>query len=208
MSNVTVPERHARLLRPSRLAPAIGTGAPWALWLMGFALMTVVATESLFRDVPPDVAAIASFATYVTAATVALLMVGFMFLFAVCCAAMLSWLRESLRPARVARAVSLAFWAMTANAWIGAILVAIDPPASIDMDALLLPSADENAEDLLGMPWLSELRHASSVAFAAACFILLARSVKPLHALLAVLFASATVVFITSALGWLGDTGL
>ena len=202
------PASHARLAHGFHLAPWIATGAPWALWLIGFAMMTVVATESLFRDVPADVAAIALFAAYVTAATVALLLLGFMFLFALSCSLMLSWLQESLRPALVARAVSLAFWAMTANAWIGALLVAIDPPASIDMDVFLLPSAEEDAEDVLGMPWLNELRYACSVAFAVTCFALLARSVKPLHALLAVLFASATVAFITSAIDWLGDTGL
>ena len=196
------------LARVSRLAPALTAGAPWALWLIGLAAMTVVATESLFRDVPPDVAAIGSFATYVTAATVALLLVGFMFLFAFSCSLMLAWLKESLRPAVVARAVSLAFWAMTANAWIGALFVAVDPPPSIDVDAFLLPSADEDAEGLLGMPWLDELRHICSAVFVVACFVLLARSVKPLHALLAVLFASATVACLTSAIGWLGDTGL
>ena len=190
------------------LVPAAATSAPWVLWLIGFAVMTAVATESLFRDVPPEVAAIGTFATYVTAATVALLLIGFMFLFAFSCSLMLTWLQESLRPAMVTRAVSFAFWAMTANAWIGAFLVAIDPPPSIDMDALLLPSADQDAEDLLGMPWLNELRYVCSVVFAVTCFALLARSVKPLHALLAVLFASATVACVTSAIGWLGDTGL
>ena len=192
----------------SRLAPAVTACAPWVLWLIGLAVMTFVATESLFRDMPPDMAAIGSFATYVTAATVALLLIGFMFLFAFSCSLMLGWLQESLRPAAVARAVSLAFWAMAANAWIGALLVTVDPPPSIDVDALLLPSAAEDAEDLLGMPWLNELRHACNILFAVACFALLARSVKPLHALLAVLFASATVACVTTAIGWLGDTGL
>lgn len=190
------------------LSPAVSTSAPWVLWLIGLGVMTVVATESLFRDVPPDVAAIGTFATYVTAATVALLLVGFMFLFALSCSLMLSWLQESLRPAMVARAVCLAFWAMTANAWIGAVLVFVDPPPSIDLDVLLLPSSDESAEDVLGLPWLNELRNVCSVIFAVACFALLARSVRPLHALLAVLFASATVAFVTAAIGWLGDTGL
>lgn len=196
------------LAQAPRLAPVITASAPWVLWLIGLAVMTVVATESLFRGVSPDVAAIGSFATYVTAATVALLLVGFMFLFAFSCSLMLAWLKESLGPAMVARAVSLAFWAMTANAWIGALLVAVDPPPSIDVDVFLLPSADEDAEDLLGMPWLDELRHVCNVVFVIACFALLARSVKPLHALLAVLFASATVAFVTSAIGWLGNTGL
>lgn len=207
MSKAMLPGNFDFARRP-RLVPAVATGAPWVLWLIGFGVMTVVATESLFRDVPPDMAAIGTFATYVTAATVALLLVGFMFLFAFSCSLMLSWLQESLRPAMVTRAVSLAFWAMTANAWIGALLVALDPPPSIDMDALLLPSTDESAEDVLGMPWLNELRNVCSVIFAVACFALLARSVKPVHALLAVLFASATVAFVTTAIGWLGDTGL
>lgn len=207
MSKAMFPSQasSARGLRP---VPKVTTAAPWVLWMIGFAVMTVVATENLFRDLPPDMAAIGTFATYVTAATVALLLVGFMFLFAFSCSLMLTWLQESLRPAQVTRAVSLAFWAMTANAWIGALLVAIDPPPSIDVDALLVPSADEGAEDLLGMPWLNELRHVCSVVFAVACFGLLARSVRPVHALLAVLFASATVACITSAIGWLGDTGL
>lgn len=207
MSKAMFPSQagSARGLRP---VPKVTTAAPWVLWMIGFAVMTVVTTENLFRDLPPDMAAIGTFATYVTAATVALLLVGFMFLFAFSCSLMLTWLQESLRPAQVTRAVSLAFWAMTANAWIGALLVAIDPPPSIDVDALLVPSADEGAEDLLGMPWLNELRHVCSVVFAVACFGLLARSVRPVHALLAVLFASATVACITSAIGWLGDTGL
>ena len=84
----------------------------------------------------------------------------------------------------------------------------VDPPPSIDVDVLLLPSSDESAEDVLGMPWLNELRNVCSVIFAVACFALLARSVRPLHALLAVLFASATVAFVTAAIGWVGDTGL
>ena len=207
MSKAAFPDRSG-LAQAPRLVPAITASAPWVLWLIGLAVMTVVATESLFRGVSPDVAAIGRFATYVTAATVALLLIGFMFLFAFSCSLMLTWLKESLRPAMVTRAVSLAFWAMTANAWIGALLVAVDPPPSIDVDAFLLPSADEDAEALLGMPWLDELRHVCTVVFVVACFALLARSVKPLHALLAVLFASATVALVTSAIGWLGDTGL
>ena len=196
---------------PARLAylsPVVSATAPWVLWLIGLGAMTVVATESLFRDMPPDMAVIGAFATYITAATVALLLVGFMFLFALCCSLMLAWLKESVRAASVARAVSLAFWAMTANAWIGAVLVLVDPPPSIDMDVLMHPSSDESAEDVLGMPWLNELRNVCSFIFAVACFALLARSVKPLHALLAVLFASATVAFVTTAIGWVGDTGL
>lgn len=207
MSNALVPNRSG-LASLLQFTPAVTASAPWVLWLIGLGVMTVAATESLFRDVPPDLAAIGAFATYVTAATVALLLVGFMFLFALCCSLMLSWLQEPLRPAMVTRAVSLAFWAMAANAWIGAALVLVDPPPSIDMDVLMVPSSDESAEDVLGLPWLNELRNTCSVLFAVTCFALLARSVKPLHALLAVLFASATVAFVTTAIGWVGDTGL
>lgn len=207
MSKFPLPDTWYLARFPYR-SPMVTASAPWVLWMVGLSVMTVAATESLFRDVPPDMAAIGIFATYVTAATVALLLVGFMFLFALSCSLMLSWLQESLPPATVTRAVSLAFWAMTANAWIGAVLVLVDPPPSIDVDVLLLPSSDESAEDVLGMPWLNELRNVCSVIFAVACFALLARSVRPLHALLAVLFASATVAFVTAAIGWVGDTGL
>ena len=191
------------------LSPAVSASAPWALWLIGLGVMTVATTESLFRDAPPAVAAIGTFATYVTAATVALLLVGFMFLFALSCSVMLSWLKESVRAASVARAVCLAFWAMTANAWIGAVLVLVDPPPSNRHRCHCCSHRPtQSAEDMLGLPWLNELRNVCSVIFAVACFALLARSVRPLHALLAVLFASATVAFVTTAIGWVGDTGL
>ena len=192
----------------SRLAVVFAASAPWVLWLAGISVMTVAITESLFADSPPDVAAIASFATYVTTATVALLLAGFMFLFAFSCSLMLSWLKESVRPATVARAVCLAFWAMAVNAWIGAVLVLVEPPPSIHLDELLAMSVEDGAEDSLGLPWLDELQYLSALAFAVACFAALSRHVKRLHALLAVLFASATVAFVTSAIGWLGNTGL
>ena len=194
--------------RHARLVAALESGAPWVLWLIGLAVMTVGATESLFSDSPPEVAVIATFATYVTAATVALLFAGFMFLFAFSCSLMFSWLKESVRPATVARAVCLAFWAMTINAWVGAVLVFVEPPPAIDIDELLAMPADDGAEDILGLPWLDELQYASAIAFAIACFVALSPHVKRLHALLAVLFASATVAFVTSAIGWLGNTGL
>ena len=208
MSKLVLPASRSGLALPPRLAATVGATAPYLLWLIGVAVMTVVATESLLGDAPPDVAAIGAFATYATSATVALLLLGFMFLFAFSCSLMLSWLQEAVRPALVAQAVSLAFWAITANAWIGAVLVVVDPPASLAWDAILLPSGEEEAEDILGMPWLNELRYIASVAFVVVCFVALSRHVKRLHALLAVLFGSATVAFVTSAIGWLGDTGL
>ena len=208
MSKLVVPASRSGFAHTPRFAATVGTAAPYLLWLIGVAVMAVVVTESLFENAPPDMVAIGTFATYATAATVALLLLGFMFLFAFSCSLMLTWLQEAVRPALVARAVSLAFWTMTANAWIGAFLVLMDPPASLDWDALLLPSAEEDAEDILGMPWFDEMRYVSAVAFAVACFVALSRHVKRLHALLAVLFASATVAFVTSAIGWLGDTGL
>ena len=195
-------------LRHSRLVAAFGAGAPWVLWLIGLAVMTVRATESLFSESPPEVAVVAAFATYVTAATVAFLLAGFMFLFAFSCSLMLSWLKESVRPAIVARAVCLAFWAMTANAWAGAVYVLVEPPPAIDIDELLAMPADDGAEDILGLPWLDELQYVSAIAFVIACSVVLSRHVKRLHALLAVLFAAATVAFVTSVIGWLGNTGL
>lgn len=195
-------------LRHSRLVAIVGAGAPWVLWLIGLTVMTVAATESLFSDSPPEVAVIATFATYVTAATVAFLLAGFMFLFALSCSLMLSWLKESVRPTIVARAVCLAFWAMAANAWAGAVFVLVEPPPAIHINELLAMPAGDGAEDILGLPWLDELQYVSAIAFVAACFAMLSKHVKRLHALLAVLFASATVTFVTSAIGWLGNTRL
>lgn len=187
---------------------AVSFGAlPYLTWLAGLAVLTVLASRSLFSEMDAATARIASFATYVTTGTIAILLAGLSVLYAFSCSLMLSWLEENVRPAQVVRAVCLGYWAIAANVWIGACAVMVDPPPSLSLDELL-HGTELSAESLLGFGWFNELRHLTTAGFMALCFWALARTAKPFNALLAVLFAASAVAFLVAALSWLGDTGL
>lgn len=175
-----------------------------AAWLLGWCALAVLTVEGMF---PADHATFvfARVASYLTVATIAALLIGFVVLFALGCGAMLWWLDDGVSARRIAAAVGRAFWVVVAYTWLGVFLVVAEPPLPITLAELARPEQMENRmQELLAFVWLERLRYAMLAIFLGLVAWYLSRAAKPLNAVIAVCFGAAAIIGLSTLLGIVG----
>ena len=176
-----------------------------AAWLVGWCALAVLTVEATF---PADHATFvfARVAAYLTVATVAALLIGFVVVFALGCGAMLWWLDDAVGARRIAAAVGRAFWVVVAYTWLGVALTIAEPPLPISVDELARPEQVESQmQSSAAYVWLERLRYAMVAVFLALVAWFLARVAKPMNAVIAVAFGAAAIVGLGTLFGMIGS---
>jgi hypothetical protein len=193
----TMKLRLQRLKSPTLLA----LGA----WLIGWGALAALTVEGVF---PADHATFvfARVAAYLTVATIAALLIGFVAVFALACGAMLWWLDDAVGSTRLMDAVGRAFWVVAAYTWLGVALIIAEPPLPISMEDLSRPAQiEERMQDVAAYVWLERLRYAMIGIFLALVAWFLSRAAKPLNAVIAVAFGAAAIAGLGTLLGMIGS---
>ena len=178
-----------------------GSWPPVAAWLLGMAMLAVVGVESMFVE-QTALFVYARLTAYITAMMLAAVVFGMVVVFALSCGLMLWWLDGRANVRVVAGAVYRSLWLLAVYMWIGVALLLVDPPAALTMDDIARTA--EVQADLQALPalrWLERMRYIVAATFVALVAWLLARTSKPLNAVLAAAFGAATVSATVALLG-------
>ena len=174
-------------------------------WLIGWGALAALTVEGTF---PADHATFvfARVAAYLTVATIAVLLIGFVAVFALACGAMLWWLDDAVGGTRLAEAVGRAFWVVAAYTWLGVALTIAEPPLPISVEDLARPGqVGDQMQNLAAFVWLERLRYATIGIFLALVAWFLSRAAKPLNAVIAVAFGAAAIAGLGTLFGMIGS---
>ena len=186
-----------------RAQPAL----PLLAWLLGAMALAAVLAETLF-GAAHFLFAYARLVAYASSLMACAMLVGMLALFGLSCGLMLWWLDDPQSPARIFRTMCLSSWAFGVYTWIGVGLLLWElPPALTAADFEEFDAVQERLDGMLVYQWLQEYYLVVNGAFLVTAAALLARTAKPLNAVLAVAFGAAVLMALLVGLGALaGDT--
>lgn len=173
-----------------------------SVWLAGYCLAIVIAVEQMLGEITPAaMQMMAKVLAYVGAmgnAGFTLVMLTF---FTVAGGWMLRWLGTAVSVRTLARLVAGSCWPFALFAWCMAGMVAATPPRGLTVEEVAeVADAPPAADDLFGLPWLTEAQYTVLVLFLAILGVSLARRCGWFNALISIAAGIATVTVITAAL--------
>ena len=180
---------------------------PIVVWLAGLAGFAILAVDGLF-DGPNPVFVIVRVTAYVTVGSLAAVTVAFVAMLGLACGAMLTWLGEQINARLIVTAMCRSSWCIAAYVWFGVVLLIIDPPVALTAIEVAKPDVLEaRIREIAAFEWMARLRYLAGAGFLVAAAWWLARSARPLNAVISVAFAVAALAAMTTALGMLaGDS--
>ena len=174
---------------------------PLSLWLLSFSVVSAISIEHLFNDLAPALQFPLKLAAYVTIATTAILGLGMVVTFGLCCAWTLRWLTGSVSMRAVARAVCVGTWSFAINTGVTATIILNGSIEPLTADQLAnISSLPSDAETVLGISWLTEAQYVAGALFLVFVFQSLTRAASRINSMVAVALAASLVVFIASVL--------
>ena len=180
---------------------------PALVFLAAYAVFIVICVESLLDELSPAaLQAPVKLSAYVTAATLLGLATGMVVAFGVFCGTTLRWLAGPIDLRAVARALGGGLWVFAGYSVLLAAWTITHPPLPLTRDELLSPESGASIGNLLDMAWLAELQYATVAAFLLTVFLLLSRVADRVNTLVALVFATAAVVALGTALRALAAT--
>lgn len=187
----------------ARLASPV---VPMAMSWLHFGVFTAVCVERLLGELSPAFLQFqAKLAAYVSAMTTVFLGTGLVVAFGLGCLAALRWLDGKVDPIAVARSVGVGTWVFAAYTGATAVAVLATPPEALTrQDLAALARGQSNAEAVFGVPWLTEWQYLAGGLFLAIVFLALSRFAGRVNALIAVAFATSSVLFLGAMLRALG----
>ena len=184
----------ARRTMRSPLTPAL-------VFLAAYAVSVVISVESLLNEIsPPALQLPAKLSAYVVAATLLGLAMGVVMAFGLCCSMTLRWLAGPIDIRATARALGGGLWVLAGYAVVLAAWTIARPPLPLTRDEILSSASGASVETLTDMAWISELQYATAAAFFLTVFLLLSRISDRMNTLIALVFATAVVVALGTAL--------
>ena len=174
---------------------------PALVFATGYAVLTVVSVEHLLGEVSPAALQLPlKLSTYVTAATLLGLAFGMTITFGLLCGLTLRWLAGPVEARAIARALGTGLWAFACYILVLAAWISVQPPVPLTRDEILSPAFEADGGAMGDLAWLSELQLAAVGAFFLTAFLSLSRVADRVNALIALVFATAAVVALGTAL--------